>query len=606
MRKSLITSVVWIPLAVTICLSGGAAASESAPSPPGAAVDGAWWMEAVLNLEAREYEVSESPAGLQAPNRAQNLRTYFRPHGIEAVPRTGADDSGAWCFEWRTTAWGREGNLQTVGEPIRQSSDRRVAYVYSAQLSEWYENRPAGLKQGFSMTERPAGTGPLVLSGQIAPGLTPHLSSDRQQIDFADSDGSTVLRYGGLYVEDTRGEAVPSWLGLGEGTIRIVIDDSQAVYPIEIDPLLSNPSWQVEGGQINAFFGFSVSTAGDVNGDGFSDVIVGAYNYDTGIPGQGAAFAFHGSATGLSPTPDWTTLGEQADAGHGYAVSTAGDIDADGYGDVIVGVPWHDTGLGEDGGVVRVYRGTASGLQTWPCFSHYSSNSANAGNAVATAGDVNGDGYDDIIFGSQRWHLGGDANEGKAHVYYGYEGGINTETSWSAEGGQEGAYFGRSVATAGDVNGDGYADVIIGGHLYDASMIDCGIARVFLGSAAGVQESPVWTYYGNSSGARFGCSVATAGDVNGDGYAEVIVGASHDEDSIFEQDEGMAYVFHGSSSGPMTTPWWSGEGEQGDAHYGICVAPAGDVDGDGFADVIVGARYYDNGQDAEGWPPRAM
>ena len=111
MRSVFITSVVWLSLVSMFCSSGSAAASAGAPSP----ADSQWWFEAARNLEAHEYAIGESPAGLQAPNRKQDLRTYFRSHGIEAVPRTGAADSGAWHFQWRTTAWGREGDLQSVG-----------------------------------------------------------------------------------------------------------------------------------------------------------------------------------------------------------------------------------------------------------------------------------------------------------------------------------------------------------------------------------------------------------------------------------------------------------------------------------------------------------
>ena len=143
---------------------------------------------------------------------------------------------------------------------------------------------------------------------------------------------------------------------------------------------------------------------------------------------------------------------------------------------------------------------------------------------MGTAGDVNGDGYADVIVGADSYD-NGQGNEGAAWVYLGSAAGLSATAAWMAEGNQASAWFGHSVGTAGDVNGDGYADVIVGARWYSNGQASEGAAFVYLGSAAGLGAAAAWTGEGNQEGAYFGHSVGTAGDVNGDGYADVIVGA---------------------------------------------------------------------------------
>jgi hypothetical protein len=147
------------------------------------------------------------------------------------------------------------------------------------------------------------------------------------------------------------------------------------------------------------------------------------------------------------------------------------------------------------------------------------------------------------------------------------------------------------VASAGDVNGDGYSDVIIGAYLYNTANPNAGKAYLSLGSGSGLQASPSWTSSGDDQGnAHFGVSVASAGDVNGDGYSDVIIGAySYDTANT---NAGKAYLYLGSSSG-LEASWTSSGDDQASAAFGNSVASAGDVNGDGYSDVIIGAYAYD-------------
>ena len=214
---------------------------------------------------------------------------------------------------------------------------------------------------------------------------------------------------------------------------------------------------------------------------------------------------------------------------------------------------------------------------------------------AATAGDVNGDGYTDVIVGAYLYD-GVQTDAGRVFVYHGSASGLGATPAWTADGDQSGSGFGFSVATAGDVNGDGYSDIIIGACNCDNGRPDDGRAFVYLGSPSGLANAPVWTAQGNQAGARFGASVATAGDVNGDGYADIVIGAH-------EQDVGpraCVPVSSGVASGPSAVPAWTATSGQNGSRYGLVVASAGDVNGDGYADVAVGADRYSDGQFWEG------
>jgi hypothetical protein len=351
-----------------------------------------------------------------------------------------------------------------------------------------------------------------------------------------------------------------------------------------------NEFWGMEIDQAEANFGSAVSTAGDVNNDGYDDVIIGAPFFDNGQTNEGRAYVYHGSASGLSETPAWTAEADQANASFGAAVSTAGDVNHDGYDDVIVGAPNFDNGQTNEGRAY-VYYGSASGLGAAPARTVESDQAvAKYGYSVSTAGDVNADGYADVIIGAFDYDHG-QVNEGGAFVYHGSASGLGSAPARIVESNQADSSFGVSVSTAGDVNGDGYADVIVGAHFYNNGQEDEGRAYVFHGSASGLGSAPAWVVDGKQEGALLGLSVSTAGDMNGDGFAEVVVGApawSHGQ-----RREGCAFIYTGTPAG--LNRWIARvlEHDQVDAWFGGAVGLAGDRDGDGYMDVIVGAPYYD-------------
>ena len=147
---------------------------------------------------------------------------------------------------------------------------------------------------------------------------------------------------------------------------------------------------------------------------------------------------------------------------------------------------------------------------------------------------------------------------------------------WYYDGDLSGDEVGYSLGTAGDVNGDGYDDVIVGAAQDGVSVDKEGVAYVFHGSPGGLSTLPDWTVGSGVKGARFGAAVGTAGDVNGDDYDDVIVGAYGYKDD--QGQVGAVFVFLGSENGLSTTPDWTFVGDQKDAHLGVSVGTAGDVE----------------------------
>jgi Ca2+-binding RTX toxin-like protein len=377
----------------------------------------------------------------------------------------------------------------------------------------------------------------------------------------------------------------------------------------------------LSGKDLNSRIGYSVSTAGDVNGDGFADLIVGAPGqyipYDDGNQ-TGQAYVVFGKAnwTG-APDLDLATLDgnngfklthPDAYGFAGFSVSSAGDVNDDGLDDLIVGAPYaHGTG-----GASYVVFGKADWAGT-PALDLTALNGTNgfrlggidlndhAGASVSEAGDVNGDGVDDLIIGA--------SSAVEAYIVFGKSSwagapSLELETLDGSNGfritGESGSLTGRSVHTAGDVNGDGIADIIVGAPGFGESYVIFGKT-----DWTGTPALDVATLDG-SDGFRLigdppsdsGFSVSSAGDVNGDGYDDLIIGAP---EVLSGGYGGGAFVVYGKANWAETPSLDLAEldGTNGfeliglDWSTGFSVSSAGDVNSDGFDDLVVGSPAED-------------
>ncbi|GAB4438894.1 MAG: integrin alpha [Anaerolineae bacterium] len=372
----------------------------------------------------------------------------------------------------------------------------------------------------------------------------------------------------------------------------------------EVAPAQLSFPWSFTGDQQGAELGAAVSGSGDLNGDGYADVVIGAPKYNTEAYRGGAAFAFYGSAAGLGLHPNWSAGSDQQGARFGGAVSSAGDVNGDGFDDLLVGAHRANNGQPEEGRAM-LYLGSPDGLPATPAW-HFDSDQAEAylGYAVSGAGDLNGDGFDDVIIGAHLWDSGELLNTGAAFIFYGSAAGLPAAPGRILTGTQASGGFGAAVSSAGDVNGDGFDDVIIGAPLFntpaagDDSGKDAGAAYLYLGSAQGLADAPAWVAAGPHAGAEFGSAVGGAGDADRDGFADVIIGAPHYSGD--ESDSGAAFLYRGRAGGLPATPDTTLTGPHSQSRFGAAVAFAGDFNHDGFDELVIGAPGYNGDQSLEG------
>jgi hypothetical protein len=313
--------------------------------------------------------------------------------------------------------------------------------------------------------------------------------------------------------------------------------------------------------------GVAISAARDIDQDGYPDVIIGVPHDDTAGPNMGRAWVF----SGKNGMPLLQFVGSQSWAGFGSALDGAGDVNGDGYLDVIVGAPdWNKsaTALGGGGvaqGLARVYSGR-DGTVLYSFFGEAEYDGL--GSAVAGAGDVNRDGFADLAAGAPGVPA---PARSYARIFSGRDGSILHTVLADVPA----TRLGYAVIACGDLNGDLHPDFAASAPLDDLSAPGSGMVRVY----SGKDGTPLHTWRGTRIYGNFGYSLANGQDLDGDDVNDIIIGAP------FDGSFGSAYVYSGKSGVVLTT--LKGNGEHG--RIGRAVAGIGDVNGDLFPDFAVGS-----------------
>ena len=335
-----------------------------------------------------------------------------------------------------------------------------------------------------------------------------------------------------------------------------------AQFPANIDlsTLNGTTGFKLSGVAAYDYSGFSAASAGDVNGDGFADLIIGAPGVQSSglsgtsyvVFGQASGFAANIDLSSLDGTTGFKLSGAAAGDHSGFSVASAGDVNGDGFADLIVGAGSADPN-GSASGASYVVFGKASGfaanvdLSTLDGLTGFKLSGETAyddsGRSVASAGDVNGDGFADLIVGARGADPHGNSASGASYVVFGQASGfaanidlssLDGTTGFKLSGAAAGDFSGVSVASAGDVNGDGFADLIVGACCASPHGLASGASYVVFGKASGfaanidlssLDGTTGFKLSGETAGDLSGVSVASAGDVNGDGFADLIVGA---------------------------------------------------------------------------------
>ncbi len=336
----------------------------------------------------------------------------------------------------------------------------------------------------------------------------------------------------------------------------------------------------LDGAVADGQYGFSVAVVGDMDGDGYAEYAVGASSDSTGGPGAGRVFIYRGGPQHLADPPAWVITGLPGDL-LGMSLAAVGDVDGDGYADLLIGAPAGTTvDPSLPGRALLAFGGRPLGTRA-PLVITGPVPGGRFGAALAGLGDWSGDGAPDFAIGAPQ----ANAQAGLVAIFLGGPG-VGLAPWATLHGRAAGDQFGSAVAGAGRTRGGATGDLLVGAPFRSTNTVWEGEADLFLGGA-GADTVPDRTYTGAAAGDFLGTALAGVGDVDADGHDDFVIGAPGANVGALV-DAGRAYLYAGAAT-PPTTPLLTVAGSAAYTELGLAVAGVGDVNADGFADWAVGA-----------------
>lgn len=528
---------------------------------------------------------SASNNSYECINSINNINAQIHPLSMELKPGS-IESNASIFFNIISLHKGEESLIENLEHVAVQNKGSKIIYNINKKVDIEYINSESGIRQNFIVHNQPEGFDKLQLDINLICSTHPILADNNLMFinDFSDQF-LPVCSYADLKVWDANGNILKAEMQLKPSIeensylLSLVVNDDNALYPITIDPISNGVSdWSVTTYQSGSLFGSAVGNGGDINGDGFDDVVVGANSYNNAYIDGGRVYVYFGSVSGPVTTPSQTIDGVGTSGFFGKLVNTAGDVNGDGFDETLI----------RKSSTTYLYYGSAAGLVSATILST-GVGSGNVANYFGPAGDINGDSYDDVLWASYDTD-NGFTNEGKVAVWLGSAAGIIATPHRIYEGEQTNAQLGFSAAS-GDLNGDGYSDIAFSANKFDNGQTDEGIVYVCYGSSGGLNAVPDWSREGNKINAAAGYSIS-CGDINNDGFDELGIAIPKYDDST--SYEGLVELYYGQPTGISETNVYR--------HYYYSTVASdysflnltADLNGDNYNDMLYGDILTDN------------
>ncbi|WP_343674633.1 FG-GAP-like repeat-containing protein [Chitinophaga sp.] len=603
------------------------------------------------HVERIQYAVKKQTDHYQSPNHKNGVTASYKGDEMTITPQ---DLQEQWSFSLTVKGIIADGRslYKPTGNSLITTNENDIQFNHNNQFTVEYVNDADGIRQNFIIQNPRIKTRCLQVQLRAEKGwevskesATSLLFKQRQQL----------LTYKDLKVWDANGKILPAHFSVQHEQIQIAVDVKNAVYPITVDPLTANGNPTnadaiMKVNMANAQLGTAAANAGDINGDGYDDVIIGAPYYSNGESDEGAVFVYYGSSNGISPNNPTILEKNIADGHFGIYLAGGGDVNGDGYDDIVVGCPYVSGTFGYDVGSIYVYYGSSSGVNSTPDILQSTRSGDYFGIAVAIVKNYNGDKYADIVVGADkgdgyisviygnRWGVLNSVISEATHPYYtnfgvrvADAGDVNgdglgdfmvaaIDTVYIFHGNTDGEiydpvtiltepvkmYYDWSIAGAGDINGDGFDDVMVGDKYlfdYDNNINYAGRVYIYYGKTdgSGINTTAGTVLTGTQANGYFGYRTATAGDLNGDGYSDIMISAPEAEsNSSTQASEGYVYVYLGQSGGLNTTPYSLIQSNKAGAKLGMSLAGGMVEDASGKGSILVGAPFYTQSYTSQG------